>query len=124
MNSHAQIAAALERYFDGIFYGDVEKLQTVFHPAATLFSEVNGVVAVRPWAEYLEVVRSRKSPSENGEARGMEIISIEVQGPIAFAKVQCRMLGFHYRDFLSLQFVEDNWRIVCKLFTHVRPEQR
>lgn len=123
MNAHAQIAAVLERYFDGIFYGDVEKLQTVFHPAATLFSEVNGVSSVRPWAEYLEVVRNRKAPSENGEVRDMEIISIELQGPIAFAKVQCRMLGFNYRDFLSLQRVENDWRIVCKLFTHVRPAQ-
>ncbi len=49
----------------------------------------------------------------------MKVIAIEVQGPIAFAKVQCRMLGFNYRDFLSLQCIEGKWRIVCKLFTHV-----
>jgi len=119
MNAHYLIAAALELYFDGIYYGGVQKLKAVFHPAATLFAEVNGVTSVRPWAEYLEVVRNRKSPSENGEARTMEIISVEVQGPIAFVKVQCRMLGFNYRDFLSLQFIDGTWRIVCKLFTHV-----
>jgi hypothetical protein len=75
---------------------------------------------VRPLAEYLEVVRNWNAPSVNGEARNMEIVSIEIEGHIAFAQVQCRMLGFNYRDFLSLQFIDGAWRIVCKLFTHIR----
>lgn len=68
MNSHKQIVAVLELYFEGIYHGDVDKLQAVFHQTATLFSEVNGVASVRPLAEYLEIVRNRKSPSANGEA--------------------------------------------------------
>jgi hypothetical protein len=119
MQPHQQIAAALEQYFDGIYKGDLTQLETVFHPAAMLFAEVKGELYLKPLDQYLEVVRTRESPQALGESRTMSIISIEVLQHIAFAKTHCRMLGFNYYDFLSLQYVDSSWKIVSKLFTHV-----
>jgi ketosteroid isomerase-like protein len=122
MQAHLQIAATLERYFDGIYRSDVAQLASVFHPAATLFADVKGVPSLKPVRQYLEAVRTRISPQANGEERTMTVISTEVLGNVALAKTHCRMLGFNYYDFLSLQHLDGEWQIVCKVFTHVEPD--
>ncbi len=113
------IETLISNYFNGIFYGDVDKLNTCFHSSITLFGDINGVDYLKSKADYLDGIKNRQSPHDLGEAFKMKIIGIDVMGKVAMAKLHLPMLGYNYYDYLSLNKIEDNWVIVGKIFTHV-----
>src|SRR5687768_7796534 len=114
-----EIQSLIDDYFKGIFRGDVEKLRLAFHPQCLLFGDINGQPYFKNVDEYLEGVRNRKSPHEQGENFSMEILGIEISGNNAIAKLHLPMLGYNYYDFLSLSKIAGRWQIVNKLFTNV-----
>lgn len=118
----ASIIKVIQGYFDGIFYGDVEKLKENFSNNAHLYGDVKGIEYLKPLDEYLEGVRNRKSPNDLGEKFNMKIIGLEILGNVAIVKLHVPMLGFNYYDLLSLSLVEGEWKIVNKLFTHVEQD--
>lgn len=119
MQDHQEVHDVLDVYFTSIFQGDVARLGTTFHPRAILSGEVKGQPYYKTVDEYLEVVKNRKSPQDLGETFGMKVLSVEILGPIAFAKAHCPMLGYNYIDFLSLVRLDGRWVIAAKIFTHV-----
>lgn len=113
------IETVLQDYAEGIFFGDVARLRNALHPDAHLFGMVKGQAYNKPREEYLAVVAARASPSQLGEPFRMRLLTLEVQGSIALARLHCPMLGFNYIDFLSLRLQGGRWQIVSKLFTHL-----
>ena len=113
------ITKIINIYFEGVFYGDVEKLKSVFANSAYLYGDIKGVEYLKSFDEYLEGVKSRQSPSELNEKNTMKIVGLYIIGNMAIAKLHVPMLGFNYYDFLSLSVIEGEWKIVNKLFTHV-----
>jgi hypothetical protein len=113
------VAAVLSTYFDGIFNGDVELLRSAFHPQALVTGDINGQPYFKSLDQYLDGVKSRKSPRELGETFRMEILSIEIINSIAVAKVHVPMFDFNYYDLLSLNKINGAWVIVNKLLTNV-----
>ncbi|NVK05000.1 MAG: nuclear transport factor 2 family protein [Flavobacteriia bacterium] len=114
-----RILDLIESYFLGIYDGKTDLLRSVFHPKAMLFGDINGKEYLKTLDEYLEGVEARQSPSELGESYEMKVLSIEINGQVALAKVNVPILSFNYQDFLSLAVVNDEWVIVNKTFTHV-----
>jgi hypothetical protein len=114
-----EIETTISHYFQGIYKGDIEKLKNVFHPQALLTGDIKGEPYFKTVKDYIEGVKTRKSPSDLGEDFMMEIMGIEILGSTAVAKLHVPMLGFNYYDFLSLSLVNQKWEIVNKLFTHV-----
>jgi len=49
----------------------------------------------------------------------MEILSIEILGNNAIVKAKLPILDYNYLDFLSLAKINEEWKIVNKLFAHV-----
>jgi hypothetical protein len=121
MSSREQILRVLDAYFGGIHAGDLERLRSAFHPTAVLWGEIKGQPYHKSLQEYLEVVRTRQAPQALGEPYAMEVLSIEVHGRIALAKVRCPIFGFNYTDLLSLIEQDGRWGIVAKVFTHLDP---
>lgn len=119
MNDHHSILQLLQAYFDGLFTGDVNGLRGVFHPRAALFGEIKGAPYHKTLDDYLDAVGKRQSPRALGESFRMRVLAIDVQGPVANARVSCPMLGFDYVDFLNLVRLDGQWRIANKTFTHV-----
>lgn len=119
MNDHQHILHVVQNYFEGIFNGDVPRLRSAFHPQATLFGEVKGAPYYRTLDDYLAAVAQRQCPRDLGEPFAMKALALDVQGPIAVARLQVPMLGFNYIDFLSLLKTDGQWQIVSKNFTHV-----
>lgn len=119
MNEHHEILALLPHYFEGMFFGDVERLRKIFHPQAVLFGVVNGAPVYRGIDDWLSAVSTRKSPKDSGEKMTSSVLSIELTGNIALAKVNCPMLGFNYVDYLTLNKIDGDWVIVTKTFTHL-----
>ena len=113
------ISKVIRDYFDGIYDGNVDKLQGSFTPDAYIYGDIKGEEYAKTLEEYLAGVKARKSPAELNEKFGMEITGIEVIGNVAMAKAHLKMLGFNYYDFLSLSIVNGDWKIVNKVFSHV-----
>ena len=113
------IQSLIDDYFKGIFHGDIGKLRPAFHPQCLLFGDINGQPYFKNLDEYIEGVKNRKSPQEQGESFQMEMLGIEILGNNAIAKLHLPMLGYNYYDFLSLSKISGSWQIVNKLFTNV-----
>lgn len=115
----SEIKTLVSHYFLGIYNGDSYKLESAFHPQALLFGDIKGEPYFKTVSEYIDGVKSRKSPYDLGEDFKMEILAIEIRGNMATVKAHSPMLGFNYYDFLSLSLIRGEWKIVNKLFTHV-----
>ena len=115
----SEIKKVIFNYFQGIYNGDSDKLENVFHPQALLFGDIKGEPYFKTVTDYIDGVKSRKSPNDLGEDFKMEILSIEIMNNMATVKAHVPMLGFNYYDLLSLNLVQGEWKIVNKLFTHV-----
>ena len=115
----SEIKKVIFNYFQGIYNGDSDKLENVFHPQALLFGDIKGEPYFKTVTDYIDGVKSRKSPIDLGEDFKMEILSIEIMNNMATVKARVPMLGFNYYDLLSLNLVQGEWKIVNKLFTHV-----
>jgi hypothetical protein len=118
--SHKEIIAVIDRYFDGTFRGDVETLRSVFDPRAVVAGEVNGQPYYKPIDMYLAGVASRESPEKVGQPVQMELIAIDVVEGIASAKLHVRMLGFNYYNFFSLIRQVNEWKVIMKTLTNVK----
>ena len=121
-NYDAQIQAitrTLEDYFSGIYEGDVNKIDTVFLPEASLFSATDGPLSSISLAEYLEMVRNRPSPASTNAENADRIYSIDMAAPeMALAKVGLRVGEKLFTDYLTLLMVEGRWRIIAKAYTY------
>ncbi len=109
----------ITNYFEGIYYGDTEKLETVFHENAELHGDIGGAEYRKNVPDYLEGVKGRRSPKELGESFNMKTLGIDIIGNIAMAKLQLPMLGYNYFDYLSLAKIDGRWKIVGKIFAHM-----
>lgn len=114
-----EVISVIENYFQGIYQGDTTLLRSVFHRDSLLVGDVKGSPYQKNVDEYLTTVANRKSLAELKEPFKMKILSVEVLGIIALAKVHVPMLGYNYYDYLSLSQIDQQWKIVNKLFAHV-----
>jgi len=115
----SEIKIVISNYFQGIYNGDSAKLENAFHPQALLFGDIKGEPYFKTVTDYIDGVKSRRSPMDLGEEFKMEILAIERIGNMATVKARVPMLGFNYYDFLSLNMERGEWKIVNKLFAHV-----
>lgn len=113
------IEKVLKNYFEGIYYGDIAKLEKCFDEKAYLYGDINGESYRKDLNDYIAGVKKRRSPSVLKEKFDMKILGIEVLGAVATVKLHVPMLGFNYYDFLSLTIIDKEWKIVNKLFKHV-----
>ena len=111
------LTAAIEMYFDAIHDCDVEKLNTVFHPASSLFDADNGNIFVEPIDSFSEDVAGRVSPASVGQAMEAEILMIDYLSPLsATVKIRIRAHKNIFVDHLGFVNGENGWQIVSKIW--------
>ncbi|HEY9569105.1 MAG TPA: nuclear transport factor 2 family protein [Thalassobaculum sp.] len=118
--AYAELAQAMQLYFDGFYNGDVPTLEKVFHPDCHLISGTGGTLANDPMSAVYARVRARRKPSVAGQPRYDRILSIDLSGPET-ALVTCR-IGLDprlYTDYLNFVRLDGRWRIVSKIYTWV-----
>ena len=112
-----EINALLKRYYDGLFFCDTGKLKSVFHGQASYATVTAGALIYFNMAEYLSVVDKRISPADRGDKYFYKVDSIHLAGETtASVQLSCTMLGKSYTDFLSLLRIDEEWRIIAKIF--------
>ncbi|WP_420321032.1 nuclear transport factor 2 family protein [Flagellimonas sp.] len=117
--NRAEIEQLINDYFEGIFNGETDKLEKCFHDDLYLYGDIHGEDYLKSKHEYIDGVKSRKSPKELNEKFNMKIIGLDVMGKAAMAKVHVPFSGYNYYDYLSMAMINGKWIIVNKIFTHV-----
>lgn len=114
-----EIEQVITNYFEGIFFGDADKLASCFVKNAIIYGDINGVPYKKSRDEYIDGVKNRQSPNDLKEVFRMKTIGIDIIGNISMVKVHLPMLGYNYYDYLSLTKLNNDWKIVNKVFAHV-----
>ena len=122
-DDHQAIAQVLGDYFSGLYTGDIGLLRSVFHPQAASFADVDGEAFHKSVGDWLVGVANRASPAVLGERCEMRVLSVDVTGAIAIAKVHVPARGFNYYNYLSLLRQGGRWLIVNKVFDDVPTAQ-
>jgi len=116
-NSTERLNAAVDVYFRALHACDVTLLDSVFHPASTLFDVDEGVVTVDPYPAWREVVANRVSPASVGQDRSDEIVATDwLSDTAASVRVRLRVLDSVFVDHLSFVDGPDGWQIVAKVW--------
>lgn len=116
----SEIAALMQRYFDGLYAADSSILRTVFHPELAYVNATAGNHEFMGLEAYMARVDGRVPPSERGDPRDDVIERITLKGgQIGVVEARMTMLGRDYQDLLTLIRAEGGWKVLTKVFTHV-----
>ena len=120
MMPNAELTAlemAVRTYLDGLYEGDVAKLESVFHPTSALTQFMDGELRITPRAAWMEAVRNRPAPKAGNLAREDHILAIDLIAPgMALVKVQCQIPPRYFTDLLSFLKVDGRWQVVQKVY--------
>lgn len=112
----------VEDYLQGSYTGDVEKLRRAFHPKATVIGNFGKNFLYHTLEEFLAWMAESPKASESDQPYDMTLVSIDITGDAAMAKVNDMFLGLRFTDYLSLVKVDGNWVIVNKTY-HLYPKR-
>lgn len=111
------LTGQLQRYFDGLYHSDTQRLRQVFHPQAVYATATEGTPLILRMDEYFALVDRRPSPASRGEPRADRILAIEFVGSVtALTKVQCAIGPKHFTDLLTWLHVDGRWQMISKVF--------
>ena len=112
------IEGVIQSYLDGLHDGDAAKIASAFHPTSALTSVTDdGELVITPRDVWLDRVRTRPSPKQQGLARHDEVLSIDLVSPtMAHVKLKCAIPPRFFTDQLSLLKIEGRWQIAQKVF--------
>lgn len=115
------VRSTVEDYLQGSYAGDVEKLRKAFHPQASVIGNFGKNFMYSNLEEFLAWVAGSPKASESDQEYDMTLVSIDITGDAAMAKVNDMFLGFRFTDYLSLVKVGGAWVIVNKTY-HLYPK--
>jgi hypothetical protein len=109
------IKATVTNYFEGVTTGDAAKLNKAFHESAILrtFNAASGKIQDIPVKTFIS-----KTPA-GGVKASTKLISYSYAGVSGLAAVEMQFDEFKYIDLLSLLQVNDEWKIVARVFSRV-----
>lgn len=114
---YQELVAALDIYFDGLYYSDTKRLSQIFHPQAIYACATEGTLTYHTMASYFPIVDARPAPASRNEARTDRIVSIQFAGPVtAIATVNCAIGPKAFTDLLTFVKLDGRWQIMSKVF--------
>ena len=117
MDANQELLAAVQVYLDALFECDTEKLNAVFHPAASLFDGDEGKIFVEPIESFSADVGGRISPASKDQAREDEILMVDWLSPLsATVKIRLRAHQNVFVDHLGFVKGPEGWKIVSKIW--------
>jgi len=111
------VEAVIQHYFDGLYEGDADKLEAIFHPTADLRWLDKGELKVLTVPDWMALVRKRPSAKAEGKQRNDFVVTLDRSDEnTAFIKVKCQLPPRHFTDYLIAMKLADGWRIVSKSY--------
>lgn len=112
------IGQTVQRYFEGMHFGDTSRLREACHDDAYLMGYYQGAFTRQSLEEWCREVESLPKPAERGDPFEMRIVGIDVTGRIATVKAAVLYLEVRFTDYLTLVQFDDGWKIVNKAYCH------
>ena len=76
------IEGVIQCYLDGLYENDAGKLASAFHPTSALTSVTDdGELVITPRDAWLDRVRARPSPQQQGLQRHDQVLAIDLVSP-------------------------------------------
>ena len=116
---HDAVRAVVVDYLEGMCWGDEAKLRRAFHPGALQVGHFGETYEFFPLEEFIAWVKGEETEAE-GSPNVAELLSIEVTGTVAVAKLTDTCFGTDFTDYLVM--VKDRpdasgrWQIVTKAY--------
>jgi len=117
------IEGVIKTYLDGLYESDADKIASAFHPTSALTSVADdGALVITPRDQWLDRVRTRPSPQQQGLSRHDRVLAIDLISPtMAYVKLNCAIPPRFFTDQLSLLKIDGRWQVAQKVFmTEVR----
>lgn len=117
MSDEQQIRDTIRVYFDCMYESSAAKTRAAFHPSAKITGYLQGglhEMTVEKFAEF--VAAQQPSAREKGEPERLDVLSIDIAGDTAVARVRDDYLGMTFLDTLSFLKCDGKWTIYNKLF--------
>ena len=118
-SDHDAVRQVVVEYLEGMIWGDEDRLRRAFHPGALQVGHFDQTYEFFPLQDFIDWIKSEGSQPE-GTPYKAELISIEVTGTVAVAKITDTCFGSDFTDYLVL--VNDRpdaagrWQIVTKAY--------
>jgi hypothetical protein len=109
------VRAPVEAYLRGHATGDGEEWRKAFHPSAMVTGIRDGKLQSMTAPDF--VSRAAGKPPADEAQRRRRIVSIDVSGDAAVAKVELDYPKVFFVDYLSLLKIDGEWKIAQKTYT-------
>lgn len=117
MSDKQAIENTIQTYFDCMYESSAEKTHEAFHPNAKITGYMADGLTEMTVSEFATVVAGQQpSAKEKGEPARLDIVSLDIAGDTAIARVRDDYLGMTFLDTLSFLKTDGNWSIYNKLF--------
>jgi len=117
MSDESQIRDTIQTYFDCMYESSAKKAHAAFHSNAKITGYLEDGLHEMTVTDFANFVESQlPSPKEKGELPRLDILSIDIAGNTAAARILDDYLGMTFLDTLSLLKEGDRWSIYNKLF--------
>ena len=116
---HDAVRAVVVDYLEGMCWGDEAKVRRAFHPGALQVGHFGETYEFFPLEEFIAWLKAEETAPE-GSPIVAELLSIEVTGTVAVAKLTDTCFGTDFTDYLVM--VKDRpdasgrWQIVTKAY--------
>ena len=116
-HEHDAVRQIVINYLEGMIWGDESRLRQAFHPDAIQVGHFADTFEFFPFKDFLASLKAEKS-EPHGSPYTAELLSIEVTGTVAIAKLTDTCFGTDFTDYLVL--VKDRpdasgrWQIITK----------
>lgn len=116
---HDDIRRVVIDYLEGMVWGDEQKLHRAFHPQALQVGHFADVYEFFPLDEFVAWVKAEETQTDGTPYRA-ELLSIEITGTVAIAKLTDTCFGTDFTDYLVLvknrPDPSGKWQIVTKAY--------
>ena len=77
----------------------------------------DGALEITPRDRWLDKVRARPSPKQQGLSRHDRVLAVDLVSPtMAYVKLNCAIPPRFFTDQLSLLKIEGRWQVAQKVF--------
>ncbi len=116
-SDETQIKDTIQTYFDCQYESTAEKTHAAFHANAKVTGYLEGELHQMSVDDFAGFVAGQEpSAKDKGEPTRLDILSLDIAGDTAVARVRDDYLGLTFMDTLSLLKTDDRWSIYTNLF--------
>ena len=114
--------AVIQEYVDACTAGNVERLRAIFHEDALMSGYMMGEYLMGSPEPFFQAMENPPPDIPAGGDYKGEITSVEISGPVASITLkETEFMGINFTDYFHLAKVNDQWKIISKMFNPEMP---